>query len=150
MAKERIDGFTEAKRAKFLELYAQCGRKNAAARAVGTTSWTVRDYCKKHPDYDELVKEAYEVYCESLEAEIERRGKDGVLRPIFQSGMLVGHVTEYSDQLMLAHAKRHIPEYREKHSVDVHHSGGVLVVPGMAGSEDAWEQGGDHSDEEDG
>lgn len=132
--------FDSAKKERFLQFYAQCGRQVAAARAADVHPATVREHVKKDPEFKAQYDEAYSEYCESLEAEIERRGKDGVLQPIFHKGILVGHQREYSDTLILAHAKRHIPEYRDRHQVDVQHSGGVLVVPGLAKDADEWER----------
>jgi hypothetical protein len=143
--------FNDDKRATFLEWYAKTGRVGESAKAAGVHNCTVLEHRKKDPDFDQACKEAYDLYRESLEQEIERRGKEGVLDPIFQSGILVGHKRVYSDTLMLAHARRHIPEYREKHSVDVNHSGGVLVVPGVAKDSYEWEEdGGDQRNEETG
>jgi len=148
MAKEQL--FTREKKDVWLKWYARCGRCGESSKAAGTTNSTVNQHRKLDPDFDAECVEAYSLYRESLEREIERRAVEGTLDPIFQRGVLVGHRRMFSDALILAHARRHIPEYREKHSVDVNVAGGVLVVPGVAKDSHEWENGGSESDEEKG
>ena len=45
-------------------------------------------------------QEAYDVGVASLEDEAIRRAKHGVEKPVYQGGVMVGTVTEYSDTLM--------------------------------------------------
>lgn len=45
----------------------------------------------------------------------------------------------FSDPLLMFHAKRHIPEYREKQQLDINHTGGVLLVPAEQLSPDQWQ-----------
>lgn len=139
--------FTEEKQQEFLRIYAATGLLNKAAAAVGHPPQTIHYRRKMNPEFDAAVHQAKQDFCETIEAEIVRRGRVGVDKPVFQKGQQVGVVREYSDMLLLALAKRHIPEYRDKHTVDVNHTGGVLVVPGIARDSYAWESG-DQSDAE--
>lgn len=136
-------------RTRFLELYATNGRMTESAHAVGVQGSTIARARKKDKEFDEQTIEAYAVYRDHLESVLEARALVGVLEPIFHKGVLIGHKANYSDALILAHAKKHIPEYREKQSVDVNHSGGVLVVPGVAKDSHAWERSGNSGDAED-
>jgi hypothetical protein len=64
--------------------------------------------------------EAVEIAVDALESEVRRRAMDGVERPIYQGGVLVGSVREHSDQLAALLLKAHRPEkYRE----NIRHSG---------------------------
>ena len=148
MAKEQF--FTDEKKAVWLQWYAMTGRVGQSSKAAGVDNSTVNQHRKLYPEFDHACRDAYDLYREKLEEEIERRAVDGCLDPIFQSGILVGHKRVFSDTLMLAHAKRHIPEYREKHSVDVTLKGGVLVVPGVAKDSHEWENSGTDGVEENG
>lgn len=124
--------FDEERKAEFLRYYAATGQHNKSAYAVGITPETVRQHRKKFPEFGNAVLEAYRDFQESLETEAVRRGRGGTLKPIFQKGMKVGEVREYSDTLLLEMLRRHIPEYRHRQQVDVNHTGGVLVVPEKA------------------
>lgn len=133
--------FTEEVQQEFLRIYAATGLLQKSARAVGHHPNTVRYRRTADPEFDAAVHQAKQDFCETIEAEIVRRGRVGVDKPVFQRGEQVGVVREYSDMLLLALAKRHMPEYRDKHTVDVNHTGGVLVVPGIATDSYAWESG---------
>lgn len=133
--------FNAEKQQEFLRVYAATGLYLKSAAAVGIDQSTVYYHRKANPEFDDAVHQAKQTFCETIEAEIVRRGRVGVDKPVFQKGEQVGVIREYSDTLLLALAKRHIPEYRDKHTVDVNHTGGVLVVPGMAVDSYAWECG---------
>lgn len=68
-----------------------------------------------------------------------RRAVDGVDRPVYQTGELVGYERMYSDQLLVVLLRRHIAEYRDRSTIDLNATGGVLIVPGVAGSNEEWE-----------
>lgn len=55
-----------------------------------------------------------------MEAEAWRRGKTGVLKPVYQGGKKVGSVREYSDTLLIFMLKGTRPEkYRDRQQIDV-------------------------------
>jgi hypothetical protein len=59
-----------------------------------------------------------------MEREALRRAVEGVAKPVYQKGELVGHVREFSDTLLIFMLKARKPEvYRE--NVRVEHSGGL-------------------------
>ena|SRR5436190_3243499 len=69
-----------------------------------------------------LVKEsqARDAIADQLEAEAIRRAFKGVRTPVFQGGLLAGHVTQYSDQLLTLMLKALRPDkYRERSEVSV-------------------------------
>ena len=63
-----------------------------------------------------------------LEDEAVRRAKDGVERPVYQGGKLVGHVQEYSDTLLIFLLKGARPEkYRDRVQRELSGPGGQTI-----------------------
>ena len=54
----------------------------------------------KMPEFAARWDEAMRIAGDVLEAEAFRRGLEGVVRPVFQKGMQVGTIREYSDSLL--------------------------------------------------
>jgi hypothetical protein len=134
--------FTPELLEQYLDLLRQYGLKARCARAVGLHPSSMKRYRKDNPDYDDEVEAAMEDYRESVESEIHRRAIEGIDSPVFYKGELVNTEKRYSDRLLELHAKRHIPAYREKHTVDHNVTGGVLVVPGTPDKSEDWEDDG--------
>lgn len=82
------------------------------------------------PDFADACDDAVSVRKHAIEEEITRRAIDGWEEPIFtvRNGVReqCGSVRKFSDALLLALAKRHIPAYREK--VAVEHGGQLGVT----------------------
>lgn len=114
----------ERKKAYCEELKA-CGESALARQKVGVCGQTVCNHRKSDAAFLANELEAMELYRASIALEIGRRGMQGVQEPIYWQGNICGWVTKYSDQLLLAHAKRHIHEYRDKQTIA--HEGGVAV-----------------------
>jgi len=110
--------FTEDRRAIYLAALETTGIKITARREAGVTDTTVRNHRRKTEGFKEAEAEATRAYRARIEAEIHRRGIEGVEEPIYWQGEVVGHVIKYSDKLLELHAKRHIPEYRTQVKVD--------------------------------
>lgn len=92
---------TPKTRAKFLEaLETTCNVSKACSLArVGRRSiyeWRDDDLDFKR-DWEKSLDRASDL----LEEEAVRRAHEGVKKPVFQGGKLVGHVQEYSDTLMI-------------------------------------------------
>ena len=69
-----------------------------------------------------LVQEqtARDAIADQLEAEAIRRAFKGVRVPVYQGGLLAGHVTQYSDQLLTLMLKALRPEkFRERSEISV-------------------------------
>jgi len=86
------------------------------------------------PDFADECDDAITVRNHAIEEEITRRAIDGWEEPVFamrrnadgsSEREQVGSVRKFSDALLLALAKRHIPAYRERVAVD---HGGQLGV----------------------
>lgn len=121
--------FGQERRAAFLECLARTGSQAKACVAGECSMETVRVTRKSDPEFAAAWNEAMEQYRGVIETEIHRRAIEGVEKPIYQQGVRVDQhdVREYSDQLLSLHARRHIPDYREKIQVDAQHSGTLHV-----------------------
>lgn len=142
---DRLAAVRQAKQQAFLAIYAKIGLIGKSAKAVEITGTTIANWRKDDPEFDAEVARALKDYCERIEREIHRRAIVGTQKPIFYQGVQCGSVREYSDRMLELLAKRHIPEYRDRHQVDVSLPGGVLAVPGMVKDSRAWEE--EHSGE---
>ena len=130
---------TDAVKQRYLILVARTGQVCASAYGVGLNKTTIYDCREKDPAFDAAVLEAQERYRDWVDAEIRRRGIEGIEEPVFYQGRVVGWVRKFSDALAIAHAKAHDPRYREKLQVDATVNGGVMVVPAAASPAD-WEK----------
>lgn len=131
--------FTDELREQFLVEYAKSGRQAMSAISVGLHPDTVSHAKTNDPAFKAACEGALELYREKLVKEAERRAHDGVEEPVFYKGEECGTIQRYSDMLLLALLKRHIPEFRDRHQVDVTHSGGVMVVA-PRDTDDNWEK----------
>lgn len=108
--------FSPERKKLWLENLAASGLKTEACRVIGVSIWTVNEHLKNDADFKQGFEDAMYTYRESLVKEIHRRGVDGVVEPVFYKGARVdkGALLRFSDTLLLALARRHIPEFREK------------------------------------
>lgn len=124
---------------KFFNEFARTGLLGHSARFSGVSPETIRRLRKEVPEFAELFEEAQNDYRESLEMEVHRRAVQGWDEPVYQKGEMVGTIRRHSDSLLHAMLKRHIPEYRDKVTVDASVRGGVMVVPGAPATAEDWE-----------
>jgi len=105
---------------KFLNLYAQTGAKTLSARASNINRSTVLYYeSPRGPGYikefADLVAIAQEIYNDSVQTEVFRRGVQGITENVYnKNGAVVGKRTLYSDKLLELEAKRTNAAYRDK------------------------------------
>jgi hypothetical protein len=79
-------------------------------------------YQWREHDTEFSVQEAHvrELIVDQLESEAVRRAYKGVRKPVYQGGLLAGHVQEYSDALLIFLLKGLKPErYRDQSTVTV-------------------------------
>lgn len=114
----RIGGWQES----FLAALRDTANVRRSADAAAVARSTVYAERVTDAEFARRWDEALEDACDLLEAAAWKRAVEGVEKPVYQGGQLVGHVQEYSDALTLALLKAHRPEkYRER--VDARHSG---------------------------
>jgi len=130
---------TPKKEAAFLACLSEtCSVKKACIRArIGRR--TAYDWRDKHPDFAKRWDAALDVGITVLEDEVVRRAYEGVLKPVYQQGVRVGSIREYSDTLLIFHLKAHRPKkYRDNIKIDANVTGGVLVIGAPAASKEDW------------
>jgi len=134
--------------AEAVDLYithlALTGGKRKSARLALIEPHALWAYRKSDEDLKEREAEALAFYEESIaediEAEMQRRGIRGVKEPVFYEGQKCGHKRVYSDKLLMALAKRHMPqEYGDHITADVNVKGGVLLISAPLTTTD-WEK----------
>jgi len=121
---ERFERICETLRETGLK-YKSC---EAHGVAYGTLATLLAD--KQRPIWKDTWNAAMELYRDELEEECIRRARDGVQEPVYYKGMVVGHITKYSDRLLEAQLRAERPEkYRDNVKVDADINGGVLLLP---------------------
>lgn len=83
-----------------LDILASGMSVKAAAAAAGVDRTTALRWKNEDPEFRKAWEDAVEAGADVLEDEAFRRARDGVQKPVYQGGELVGHVQEYSDTLM--------------------------------------------------
>lgn len=127
-------------RKRFLEKLAETGRMAHSARYARVSPSTVSNARREEEGFEQQVQDALSLYRDWLESRVEDVGMNGWEEPVYYKGELCGKVRRFSATLMLAHARRHIPGYREKVEADVTVAASVLVVPASAPTAEEWEQ----------
>ncbi len=96
-----------------------------ACRVCEIDRSTPYKYRDVNPVFAKMWREAEAEGADVLEAEAWRRAVEGYDRPVYQSGVLVGTVREFSDTLMQTLLKGHKPDkYRERVSTEHSAPGG--------------------------
>ena len=139
--------FTPVKKAEFLEMYSKTGLHNLSARACAVSPETVRRHLKDDPDFAKEYDEVKRDFVDTIESEAYRRAVEGVLEPVFQGKEHVGNKRVFSDRMLELLLKRHVPEYREKQTVDMNVKGGILIAPLSGEDAKEWERR--HREEDD-
>jgi hypothetical protein len=73
----------------------------ASCRHAGASARTIYRHRAKDGKFAAAWERALEDAADVLELEARRRAVRGTERPVYQGGKLVGHVTEYSDTLLM-------------------------------------------------
>jgi hypothetical protein len=103
---------------RFLEELSRCGIIEVAAMRAGMNK--SRHYgWMADPEYVKAYAEAQRMSDALLEAEIRRRGEQGYKKSVWHLGKKVGEETVYSDNLLMFHAKKRMPEYRDVQQTNV-------------------------------
>lgn len=111
-------------RPAFLGALADGASITRAAEVAKVGRRTAFDHRHQDEDFALAWHEAAEAGADKLEDEARRRAAEGVLKPVYQGGKLVGEIREYSDTLLIFLLKGKRPEvFRE--NVKVEHSGRI-------------------------
>lgn len=115
-------------KAVFLADFAVYGNVSQAARVAKVTRQTVYAHREADPEFLAAMDDAQEQASDVLELEARRRAVEGVQKPVFQRGELVGTIREYSDTLLVVLLKANRPDkFKERGTME--HSGAVGMLP---------------------
>lgn len=124
--------FDDVAKGRFLAVLAQCDRIADACRAANISTSRAYEVRKDDAEFAEAWDDARRSYADVVHKAVQVRAIEGVLQPVFnKDGDLVGYKVEYSDGLLTMEAKRTNPEFREKQSLDLNHSGGIVSFPAL-------------------
>jgi hypothetical protein len=116
----------ESKREKFLAALRNSANVRAACQAAGLPRISVYRWRNNDAAFAAKWEEALDEAVDTLEAAAWQRGRDGVLKPVYQGGEKVGDIREYSDTLLIFLLKANRPgRYRE--TIRNEHTGELTV-----------------------
>jgi len=110
---------TDERVERFLAVLSQGGSVTAAAEQAGIGRRTVYDWKAADADFAEAFEDAWQRGIAALEDEAVRRAYRGTERPVFQKGVQVGTVKEFSDSLLMFLLKSRDPRFRDKATVEM-------------------------------
>jgi hypothetical protein len=115
-----LSKLTPIRRQSFLDYVRDGWSVTAAAKKIGVTRQALYALKLLDPGFAEQWEDAYESGTDLFEDEVKRRALDGIEKPVFYKGEIVGHIREYSDTLMAIVLKARRPEkYRERFDVEI-------------------------------
>ena len=112
-------------KAAFLEAYAKTGIVRPAAEIAGVSRQTVYEWQEHDEAFTIGFNQARQAADDAIRAEIHRRAIEGIDKPVYQGGRMVGTIREYSDTLLIFQAKARMPEYRDKQQIE--HTGELAI-----------------------
>ena len=102
----------------FLAELARVGIVGAACKKAGIGRSTAYKTYKDDPAFASAWDLALDDAADSMESEAIRRGTEGVDKPVYQQGVEVGTIREYSDTLLIFMLKAVRPEkFRDRSEV---------------------------------
>lgn len=122
----------------YIQNLARTGLKVKSCDGTGYSHDSVETARIKDKDFDQKCEAAMAVFRESLEEAAIDRAKEGWDEPVYQQGMMVGTKRKFSDRMLELLLKRHIPEFRDRATLDHNVNGGVLVVGDPQKTADEW------------
>jgi hypothetical protein len=107
----------EERQAQFLSQLEEVASISRACKKSKVPRRTVYDWITDDAEFLPRYEASKKIAIEALEDEAIRRAHEGVLKPVFQGGIKVGTIREFSDTLLIFMLKGKAPEtYREKFS----------------------------------
>lgn len=95
------------------------GSVSAASRAAEISRRQANEARVGNPELAREWQDALDESVEALEREARRRAAEGFEKPVFQQGVEVGRIREYSDGLLTLLLKAHSPKFRDVTKVDI-------------------------------
>ena len=101
MSKQRNSKLKATKRAAFLAALSEGVTIREAAGAANLPVSTLYGWRRVDAEFASAWDDAYAAGADTLAAEAQRRAVKGTNKPVFYLGKPVGHITEYSDTLLI-------------------------------------------------
>ena len=128
---------TSTREGQFLAALAAGWSVTKAAEAIGIARRTAYDWRDTGADFAKLWDDAVEAGTDLMEDEAVRRAVEGVPRPVFYQGKVVGAVQEYSDELLIRMLKaRRKAKYSDRVESAASNSVRVVEVTSFADVEE--------------
>ena len=102
----------KARQVKFLKAFLTAGTVAGAVHLTKITRQTHQTWLETDPNYVARFSDARKELAERVEAEMWRRGVEGVEEPAFYKGERIGFVRKRSDQCLIHLAKVMLPATR--------------------------------------
>jgi hypothetical protein len=102
----------------FLVHFAITDNFGESAMAAGMGYHTVARWVRDDEPFAAAKAACKQFYIGTLRAEMTRRGRDGVLEPVFYQGLVVDYVRKFSDNLLLRELEAHDPAYQRNVGMD--------------------------------
>lgn len=127
---------------------AHTGRNGYTAMAAGVCPQTIANHMKDDENFAEAMQQALALWRDRLEMEVYNRAVVGWIEPVFGKAGQIGTIRRKSERLLELLIKRHMTEYRDKQSIDMSITGGVLAVAGQAESTETFQAAADRYNKE--
>ena len=112
----------------FLQLVGEGWPPARAATAIKVKIRTIESKKARDKDFAEEYRIARRAGAEVLLEEMQRRGVEGFLEPVFYQGKIVGNIRKYSDRTLVELTKGAVPEmFDTRTQVDVHVTAALTV-----------------------
>ncbi|HAG99428.1 MAG TPA: hypothetical protein DCL75_11385 [Ktedonobacter sp.] len=109
----------ERSQKKFLITFAKNANVLLSAKTAKVHRSTVYEWLEKSEEFSILYHQAEMDANDAVRAEIDRRGRQGWLEPVYQGGAKVGTIRKYSDTLLVFLARSRMPEYRDASKLSI-------------------------------
>lgn len=116
--------FTHERKNRYLAVLQETGERSLARADVGIGKTTVYEHRSSDKLFRDAEDEALRQHAAVYSTEMKRRAVQGYQEPVYGSqgpgaGIgIVGHLTRYSDRLLLELARRYEPEYTPRTKIE--------------------------------
>lgn len=118
----------QAKKNAVPGMLAETGTISAACRAAGVDRTSHYRWLETDPEYAAAIRDAEQQFIHKLEAEMYRRGVEGVDEPVYDGGKLVGHKRKYSDTLLIFALKGAAPAKYKDNPANLTVNNNTLII----------------------
>jgi hypothetical protein len=94
------------------ELTSNYGDMLMASQRCGVSMQFIKQWRKDDSKTDEIIREAEAMGAQGLVSAAIQRGVHGVEEPVFNRGVIVGHITKYSDSLLTTLLKAKVDDFK--------------------------------------